>query len=251
MTPGSPLSVWSRRGLSAAAVATALAACLAAPPPPPVCPAPVAAVSAPSAPVPSASATAIASATAPPPRLRPASPEFGGWVCGKPWLPEGQPRPRRPYPRGECLIDTGCDPTWLAMQPPVEACPERVPVVTMEQLVRGAPDGPASGDPVIVRGRLVSFHGLLAPAGSSIRRCGLTHPLLALEVPVGTACYGLGLSGPFFGCMLDDTKVCCDHLPVGEQITVVGTYAATSAGQPDFSGWVEHARMCTLAGGTR
>jgi hypothetical protein len=132
------------------------------------------------------------------------------------------------------------------MQPPIEPCPERVPVVTMEQLVRNEPGGPGADDPIVIRGRLVSFHNRMWPILTSHNDCGYGRPLFALEAPIEGTCYGLGLSGTLFGCELDDTRSCCDHLPLGKEVALVGTYSPTSPGIPAFTAWVLHARICTL-----
>lgn len=172
--------------------------------------------------------------------------DFGKWECGKPWLDMEEPAPRRPRPGGECLADTGCNPAWKASYPPPEPCPRTVRVVTMEELVRDEPGAPNTDEYVVVRGRLVSFHSRLITSFSTRDTCGFARPIFALESRVGDTCYGVGLDTPTFGCVIDHTMFCCGHLPVGEEVAVVGTYSRTPAGVPTFASWLGFARICTL-----
>jgi hypothetical protein len=249
-TPGATslprVAAWSRRGLSATVVSTALAACLTAPPAPPACPAPTAA----SAPSPDAAASASVAAPAPRPPLRPMNEDLGKWDCGKPWRTDDGPRPKLPYPKGECFLDTGCERGWRAMQGGVDTCPKKVPIVTMEQLARDEVTGRDTDDAIIVRGRLVSSHDRMATVTTAKNPCERGQLLFALEAPVEGQCYALELPNPGFGCVLDRTRICCEHLPLGEEIAIVGTYLPTPTGAPAFAGAVRFARICKLADAT-
>jgi hypothetical protein len=240
-----PTSV--RRGLLAAVIATTRAACWSAPPAPRVCPAPAASGGT-AGPAPAASASMATPSPRPP--LRPMNEDLGKWDCGKPWRTDDGPRPKLPYPKGECFLDTGCERGWRAMQGGVDTCPKKVPIVTMEQLARDEVTGRDTDDAIIVRGRLVSSHDRMATVTTAKNPCERGQLLFALEAPVEGQCYALELPNPGFGCVLDRTRICCEHLPLGEEIAIVGTYLPTPTGAPAFAGAVRFARICKLPDAT-
>jgi hypothetical protein len=116
----------------------------------------------------------------------------------------------------------------------------------MEELVRDDPGAPDTDDYVVIRGRLVSFHSHLITSFSTRDTCGFGRPVFALEAKVGDTCYGVGLDTPTFGCVLDHTMFCCSHLPVEQDVAVVGTYVRTSPGGRTFASWLKFARICKL-----
>jgi hypothetical protein len=119
-------------------------------------------------------------------------------------------------------------------------------VLTVEELVRATPERWA-GKIIVVRGRLsfasgrpLSFRPTAEPS------CGAAIRMLSLEAEVEGACYAVDLGQP--GCWGDASRVCCNHLPLGEEVAASGRLSTSAAGDPFVAELGHVARLCRLGG---
>jgi hypothetical protein len=170
--------------------------------------------------VPSGSPSSSASAA---PTLLPMSPHYGARTCGSSFQLGNAPRRLEVVREGgdACYSVAGCpapDPEWTAE---TKDCPDW-PVKTIDELVRHAESQPEEQN-VIVRGRLVIANGHVGPRqqGGAPRPCASGKLLLSLEAEVDGACYAVDLH-PEPRCDVDASRICCPHLPLGQETAVAG-----------------------------
>ena len=190
------------------------------------------------------SAATPASSPPPLPRMHEA---FGPRVCGlRSYL--GQPNEDpgfatvRQRGGGECFSVAGCPPPDVPDLVPIEQCPD-VPVLSVEQLVREAA-ATWDGRRVVVRGRLALANGrYLSLLPSTPPPCGEADRLLGLEAMVDGACFAVDLEAP--RCLGDASRVCCDHLPLGGDVAIVGLMRRP-ADEHVFAASLSSSKRCAL-----
>lgn len=203
-------------------------------------------------PVPPASlSAAVASSAATPASRPPPLPRmheaFGPRVCGlRSYLGHPNEDPGfavlRQRGGGECFSVAGCPPPDVPDLVPIERCPD-VPVVSVGQLVREAA-ATWDGRRVVVRGRLALANGrYISLLGSTPPLCGEAGRLLGLEAVVDGACFAVDLEAP--QCLGDASRVCCDHLPLGGDVAIVGLMTRP-ADEHVFAASLSSSKLCTL-----